>query len=146
MKICIDCKEEKEIDDFYKHPTYTGGHYHRCKPCHAKISMQWAKDNPEKRKKAERRATLKYYHNLSLEDYDTMLENQNGGCAICGKTQEKNTDRRSLAVDHCHRINKIRGILCDKCNRGIGYLDDNPTIARKAAEYLERFIVNDNKT
>lgn len=80
-----------------------------------------------------RKWRLETYYGLSLENYETMLKVQNGVCAICGKTNGK----KPLVVDHSHRLNKIRGLLCDKCNRAIGTFNDDPHILQKAILYLK---------
>lgn len=89
---------------------------------------------PEKVQANNRKRTLKEYQ-LTESDYDRLLAAQNGVCAICRKPDP--TGQR-LAVDHCHITNKIRGLLCCKCNRGIGYFDDEPIRIRAAADYLEK--------
>jgi hypothetical protein len=47
--------------------------------------------------------------------------------------------RRTPRIDHCHKTRTVRGLLCGKCNVGLGYYDDNPAFLRKAADYIERF-------
>jgi hypothetical protein len=71
-------------------------------------------------------------YGITLEEYNRLFVVQNGQCAICGNPQEK-----SLDVDHCHKTNKVRGLLCRKCNLGIGFMQDNPEICKKASEYLK---------
>lgn len=68
-------------------------------------------------------------------DYEMMLKSQNGVCAICSGVNS-NGDR--LAVDHCHKSGKIRGILCRNCNTAIGLLCDDLSRCRAATAYLER--------
>ena len=60
-----------------------------------------------------------------------LTKKQDGRCAICGRMD------KSLAVDHCHATNTIRGMLCRRCNLGIGALDDDPRLLRQAITYLE---------
>lgn len=79
---------------------------------------------------------LKRY-GLTKEQYLEMLAAQGGGCAICGSTNGSNKNPKVLCVDHCHDSGKVRGLLCDACNRGIGCLKDDPGIVRKALLYLE---------
>lgn len=84
--------------------------------------------------------TLKHQYGITLEEYNKMLEKQQGVCAICGKA-EKITDKRTgnvkrLAVDHCHKTNVIRGLLCLFCNTAIGKFKDNPELIEKAASYV----------
>lgn len=70
--------------------------------------------------------------NLTPEQYQTMVDNQDGVCAIC-----KNTCTKSLAVDHDHTTGKVRGLLCNSCNRGLGYLKDSKVILENALRYLD---------
>ena len=74
-------------------------------------------------------------------EYEILLKSQNGVCAICGQPETlKHQNGRiiSLAVDHCHQIGKIRGLLCHKCNSGIGYFNDDPDITERATKYLRQ--------
>jgi hypothetical protein len=77
---------------------------------------------------------------ITSEKYTEMLISQGGVCAICGQeeTAQHNTSNRvqKLAVDHCHITGKIRGLLCQDCNRGISKFHDDPTILKNAIEYL----------
>jgi hypothetical protein len=73
-------------------------------------------------------------YGISLEEYDLMRARQKDVCAICKKPP---STRRRLFVDHCHLTNKVRGVLCQKCNSGIGLLGDNLDVLRAAAAYLE---------
>lgn len=68
---------------------------------------------------------------LTQEAYNQLSEKQNGKCAVCFQVCS-----RKLAVDHDHRTGRIRGLLCNKCNRGIGYLQDDEGILQNALEYL----------
>lgn len=73
-------------------------------------------------------------YGISVERYESMLEAQGGCCAICKKVQ---TGRR-LFVDHDHATGAVRGILCQKCNSGIGMLGDTSNGVRSALAYLEK--------
>lgn len=74
--------------------------------------------------------------NLSTYDYAKLLVQQNNACAICGVSA---TDmKRELSVDHNHETDKIRGLLCDNCNIGLGNFRDSTTLLSVAIEYLER--------
>lgn len=77
---------------------------------------------------------LRNKYGMTLDDYDVMLRSQSGKCAICRKKPEEGA---LLQVDHCHKTGRIRGLLCWRCNRAIGYLMDSPRFARSAADYLE---------
>lgn len=76
-------------------------------------------------------------YNITLEDCDTLFQLQGGVCAICGKP-ETSAKVSNLAVDHNHINGSIRGLLCNKCNRGLGYFEDDITILSKAIEYLKK--------
>ena len=78
-----------------------------------------------------RRGYLQRRYGLSRADYDALLKRQGGVCAICGKPSEK-----TLCVDHCHATGTIRGLLCRKCNLGLGCLTDDPTALIAALVYL----------
>jgi len=80
---------------------------------------------------------MKRAYGLDFKDYEKMLEAQNGVCAICSSPPPNNRKTR-LAIDHCHKTGKVRGLLCDKCNRSIGLLKDDVNILTKAIEYLNK--------
>lgn len=67
--------------------------------------------------------------------YDAMVNEQEGKCAICGRPPL----HYRLSVDHDHERDIVRGLLCPRCNRGLGVFWDNPEMLRKAADYLEKF-------
>jgi DNA-directed RNA polymerase subunit RPC12/RpoP len=73
---------------------------------------------------------------ITYQDLLMMKEDQDYKCAICG-IHEENTTKR-LAVDHDHKTNRVRGYLCNNCNRGIGLLKDDVEVMQKAIDYLER--------
>jgi len=78
---------------------------------------------------------LKYSYGITLEDYNEMLAIQNGVCAICNQSC---TTGRRLCVDHDHKTGKVRGLLCNDCNSGIGKLKDSSEILKNAANYLDK--------
>lgn len=88
------------------------------------------------------RRNLRRKFKISLEQYRSMVESQDGRCAIC-KIHERDlrqvgSERNSLrlVVDHCHKTGNVRGALCVKCNSGIGLLQDNSDLLEVAAIYL----------
>lgn len=105
--------------------------------------------NPDKAKKYYKTKTkedhlrymLKRNYKITLEDYNRMAEEQGEVCGICGfkdvkidKTGKSWIQR--LAVDHCHKSGKVRGLLCSGCNGGLGLLRDDVEILKKAIQYL----------
>lgn len=155
-KICATCKVENDISHFVKDRTTKDGYTYSCKVCRREKERLWRLNNPEKVKeinlknkdkrikfyksergiKIYRKAHLKRKYGISLEEYDSILNNQNGVCAICNRqeTAERNT---FLSVDHCHKENKIRGLLCNNCNRALGLFGDNIELLKSAIEYLK---------
>lgn len=72
-------------------------------------------------------------YGITPEEYQKLVDEQNGVCKICSGTDSG----RPLSVDHCHKTKRIRGLLCTRCNLGLGYFKDEPERLRRAAEYLE---------
>lgn len=90
-----------------------------------KVIAQNARDAEKKRIRLIERK-----YGLTQADFDRLRDSQRGKCAICEWFTEK------LVVDHCHATGRIRGLLCGKCNSGIGLLQDDPRILRAALNYL----------
>jgi len=82
----------------------------------------------------ERARKLKQRYGISAEDWQTMYNNQAGCCAICNTHQSDLT--KTLCVDHCHSTGKVRGLLCDRCNKCIGAFEDNIDLLDNAKSYL----------
>ncbi len=110
---------------------YRKEYYEKNKEHIIKKSCDWAKDNPEKRK----RNYLKSTYNISLEDYKLMMENQQERCFCCGKHKDDLT--KGLFVDHCHETGRVRGLLCATCNLAIGYVNDDISILENMIKYLK---------
>ena len=75
---------------------------------------------------------LEYRYGLSKEQYQQMVTDQQGKCLICEEPQTH------LHVDHDHKSNKVRGLLCGSCNRGLGMFKDSSLILIRASKYLKR--------
>ena len=79
-------------------------------------------------------------YGITPEQYMELFKIQNGRCAICGNEETARHTRskevQKLAVDHCHTTGKVRGLLCQDCNRGLGKFHDDPERLRKAIDYL----------
>lgn len=87
------------------------------------------------KRRAERRWAERGIVGMTYDLYEKMLNEQGGGCYLCGKEQKY----QRLHVDHCHSTGKVRRLLCNNCNNGIGKLGDNPELLIRAAEYLRAF-------
>lgn len=101
----------------------------RCKICNKE---QYHLRDKTKKQEYSRRRNLKRDFGLSVQEYDLILVKQNGCCAICKIVPSE----RRLAVDHDHRTQRIRGLLCVKCNRGLGLFNDDPAFLASASIYL----------
>jgi hypothetical protein len=77
---------------------------------------------------------------ITLANYNELLAKQHGVCAICGNPESIIDNRtkkpRQLAVDHCHKTHKVRGLLCMGCNQGIGNFRENIDYMAKAISYV----------
>lgn len=95
-------------------------------------SKKWAEDNPDGRYDI----ILKQRLGINITDYKLMLDSQNNKCAICFK--DRTMFKKRLAVDHCHKTGKIRGLLCSSCNTSIGLLEESIDRLNSAIKYLSR--------
>jgi hypothetical protein len=139
-KTCCVCGERKHFDLFYNYKNKSDNKSYRCKLCDDKARRKWSTENPQKAYESMRGRNLKFRFNLSIDEYKQMLSAQGGKCAICEATENNTTgDRKdwNFAVDHDHKTGKIRGLLCNNCNRGLGLLQDSAELLLKAKEYLE---------
>ena len=84
-----------------------------------------------------RRDTLRKY-GLTVDQFNALVAEQNGVCVIC-KTFEPTSVHPRLCVDHDHKTGSIRGLLCSKCNGGLGNFRDNIEYLQTAIEYLKRY-------
>lgn len=108
----------------------------RCKSCETKRTNQWAQQNRERDRERRRNYMYKRAFGITIEDYDRMLTEQRGGCAICG-AKEGGTRSGRFCIDHNHSTGKVRGLLCQGCNTAIGLMRDEPGLLRGAAYYVE---------
>lgn len=105
------------------------GRQRTCKPCGAaRRKIQYT---PEQ----ERWRHIKRKYNLTQEQWEALFKAQGSCCAICGTTDPGSP--KGWHTDHCHETNKVRGILCMGCNRGIGYIRE-PEHLELAAEFLRK--------
>ena len=95
-------------------------------------SINWQKQHPEKRKEWNKWSTLKWYYGITKEQFLILRKQQKNKCCICRALLIK------PCVDHCHYTNKIRGLLCPKCNSLLGFAKDNVKILQNAIKYLKR--------
>ena len=75
-------------------------------------------------------------YGLSAEDYQAMVRAHRGRCPICDKAFDSTKD---TCVDHDHATGKVRGLLCSRCNKGLGFFGDSLTVLNRASQYLRRY-------
>jgi hypothetical protein len=85
----------------------------------------------------ERRSKLKAAYGITPEQFDAMVTAQGGVCVLCGNPPAGKRHTQVLHIDHDHRTGRVRGLLCDTCNVGLGSFRDNPDLLKRAAAYLE---------
>jgi hypothetical protein len=139
VKTCIGCGKTKSLTDFSPNGKYVRS---RCKLCNAEYARNWNRDNSDRALETKRRRELPQTYGITYEEYEQMLSDQDGVCAICGQDELNEHGRTGkkfrLSVDHCHATGAVRGLLCQKCNRAMGLFGDNPELLRKAMSYLLR--------
>lgn len=108
----------------------------QCTACKVRINKQRRIDNKDRVVEIERRSKLKKAYGITPKQYDEMLALQNNSCAIC--SAKKPGGRTKLFfIDHCHKTGNVRGLLCMRCNTGLGLFLDNPKFLVNAISYLE---------
>jgi hypothetical protein len=100
--------------------------------------QRWRDRHPEVARANVRKSKLKVEFGLTPADYERMLVEQNGVCAICRRANRGKFSKNPLGVDHCHKTGRVRGLLCHQCNFAIGHAGDDPMVLRAAADYLEK--------
>lgn len=166
FKKCKKCSKEKELDKFAKGRNscrlchneqvriirgngrqYQINDYERlCLRCKIIKSNEnfFTKTNDQVIKKrrvcseCQKADGLLKKYGMSITEYETQLKKQNGVCSICNRT---NKDGRKLSIDHNHLTGQIRGLLCGKCNMGLGLLhgDDGVDLLIVAIEYVNSY-------
>lgn len=133
-KTCRKCGEDKPLSEYHRYHKMKDGYLNQCKRCCHDYRKQYAKDNPEKHRLAMKKLLLKQKYGITIEQWDEMYSRQGEVCAICGGVN----DTKDLVVDHCHVTNEVRGLLCTRCNLGLGYFCDRIDLMENAVLYLKR--------
>ena len=136
-RTCSVCNEVKPATVFTVRRTHRPGKLvSQCTPCKVAYNRERRISNREHMLAIERRSKFKNQYGITVEDYEQMLAAQGGGCAICGATVPSSRTK-FFAVDHCHTTGVVRGLLCTKCNRGLGLFNDDTDRLSAAVRYLE---------
>ena len=135
MKTCPKCKQDLDESLFSKNKRTKSGLQVYCKPCSYKNNKSWNdRQGSDVNHLRRKNVHLRYSYGIDLAEYNAMLASQGGVCAICKSNESQ---AKKLAVDHCHKTNKVRGLLCSECNTGLGKFDDNLTYLEQAIKYLK---------
>lgn len=126
-RVCKACAVEKPIEDYHKAPGYKEGRRPQCKVCYAEYQKQFLLDTDKRRG-----YWIKHKYGITMGEHDKMLDEQNGGCAVC------TLPLTEPQVDHDHATGKVRGLLCRHCNTGLGHFREDPKLFASALAYLER--------
>lgn len=138
---CTKCDEFKLVDEFPKNKkTYlgVGGDCKSCRNSYKKIQYSLDPKIRQTISESSRKWHLSKKYQLTIEDYNSLVAEQNNRCAICFSLFNL-LEGRKPPVDHCHSTGKIRGLLCRNCNLGLGNFLDNPEFLMNAIFYLKEY-------
>lgn len=151
-KFCSKCKVVKPLTDFHICPRLKSGYRSECKKCNramiteklrrqklnlpSKLSLKLNPERAKSKKDYDNSDALFRKYGITLEDYNNLLKYQGGCCSICGLTEEEHG--KKLCVDHDHFTLKVRGLLCTRCNQGLGMFKDSEKFLYSAITYLQK--------
>lgn len=122
-KVCTKCSQSLPLSSYYKQVGGKLGVRANCKECSKKVNKaRWVKKG--------KYYLIKSRYGLTEEEYDAIIERQQGKCKICSKVPKK------PCLDHDHNTGRVRGMLCDDCNKALGLLGDNTELLESAIKYL----------
>lgn len=127
QKVCCGCKQALPVERFGKKDKDLFRSY--CKACEC-----------ERRRNSYGKRSLRWVYGLTPDQYESLQQQQAGICMICRNPEigRRGARKFALAIDHDHKTNRVRGLLCNKCNLGIGNFNDDPERLEAAAAYLRR--------
>ena len=135
QKVCSRCGITKPVDDYY---VVQGRRRGPCKACW--LADLKAPHVQERDRTSKFVANLRANYGMTIDDYDAMWLAQQGRCAICGEAfalRGSGRTSRRLGVDHDHATGKVRGLLCQMCNGGLGLFNDDIERMLDAIRYLQ---------
>lgn len=132
LKYCKRCQQYVPVENFGRQKDKSDGLAYWCRPCSNAYYRITQQANQKKQ-------SWKRHYGLTADDYQALFDRQSGVCAICGKAETKIVRGclAKLSVDHDHETGQIRGLLCSKCNTGLGHFDDRRDLLERALAYLE---------
>jgi len=136
---CSTCKNFLPWDCFYPRKGRDSGlsaYCSSCKTCNRIKTKKWIEQYGFENH-------IQRHYGMTLDDWNYLIKVQDGKCAICRSEFDKRVSLKvssrfsRLSVDHNHQTNKVRGLLCNSCNQGLGLFEENPEFLRNAAIYIE---------
>lgn len=131
MKTCTRCEGPRDS----KNKSQKSGFDPRCKRCHKEIQQERRDAGLNQRR--ERNYKLRKKYGITPEQWDSMLLEQDLRCAICRVMFRDAPYSGRICVDHCHKTNRVRGLLCVDCNHGLGKFKDDTALLLRAMQYLD---------
>lgn len=156
-KVCSTCNRYLPLNAYYRRAVTPDGLMYRCKDCCRDAYNKRYENDPnfrevrkrhnrsyydanQERRRRDRRKNLNRY-GITEDDFAALDESQGGRCAICNDLPNETNVRsrkKRLCVDHEHETGKIRGLLCDRCNTGLGIFKDSVNRLQSAIAYLQK--------
>jgi len=142
-KQCSKCNNYLDWDLFRRRKADGKTYLHSsCNACNKLSWNKWVSNNKDQYQKIKKEDQKALHNNhkkyerrgITKEQYDVVFEIQKGLCAICKKEPK---DSHCLAIDHNHKTNEFRGLLCKECNRALGLFGDNINTLTNAVTYLK---------
>ena len=124
MKKCSKCNKEKPLEDYSLTPA--NNPRGACKACRS-IDNKGVEARSRK---------LRFKYGITHEDYLKLLHKQQGKCAVCF-AKASDQYHGCLDVDHNHNTGEVRGLLCNNCNRLLGFAGDSSEVLQNASDYLK---------
>ncbi len=124
-KVCNRCSRQLPVSQFSRRSKSCDGLMHICRDCLREVTRDYKR---------------RQQSGVTPQQVEALLAKQRGVCAICGqpeRTSNRGNRVSELAVDHDHTTGTIRGLLCARCNLGLGYFNDDVNLIRRAQRYLE---------
>lgn len=152
LKHCTRCEQILPVSSFGAYTKYGNKHYFNsaCKTCVAREVREYRRAHPAEVSASKKKRRLKdrvNMYGITESRLAEMFASQNKSCAICGTTTPGGRHGGTWSIDHDHKCcasykscgRCVRGVLCFKCNHGLGSFKDNVSVLRKAADYLEKY-------
>lgn len=131
-KTCTKCLLVKSAVEFHRDNSKKDGLRYWCKSCAISNVRKWTQENPEHVRRVQKNNNLKKAYGITLEQYEEKKRTQHNKCAICDKKDQ------TLVVDHNHFTGHVRKLLCHRCNRVLGSIEENIDLLEAMIAYINQ--------